>query len=319
MSWPDSSTAAEPLWAVVGSTGTGKTRLAIELAQRVGGEIVSVDSAQVFIGLDIGTAKPTAEERAQVPHHIIDVISPATQWSGASFASAAEAAIAAIRARGKRPILCGGTGLWLRALVRGFFEAPPIREEIRAEVRRKLEALGAPAVHAELSAVDPLAAARLHPNDTQRIGRALEVFLETGVPISRLQDEHGFRQARFPWRAVALDWPRARLVAHLDARTREMYRAGLIEETRAILAQGVDPGAPGLGAIGYREAVQLLRGELTEAEAIEATVIATRQYAKRQRNWFKHDAEVEWLAPEATAQDAQAVLERGLGSGGRAP
>lgn len=315
MSWPDSSTAAEPLWAVVGSTGTGKTRLAIELAERVGGEIVSVDSAQVFIGLDIGTAKPTPEERARVPHHIIDVIPPTTQWSGASFAAAAEDAIAAIRSRGKRPILCGGTGLWLRALVRGFFEAPPIREEIRAEVRRKLELLGAPAVHAELTAVDPLAGARLHPNDTQRIGRALEVFLETGVPISRMQDEHGFRQARHPWRAVALDWPRERLVAHLDARTRGMYRAGLIEETRAILAQGVDPAAPGLGAIGYREAVQLLAGKLTEAEAIEATVIATRQYAKRQRNWFKHDAEVDWLPPEATAEDARAVLERGAHAG----
>lgn len=315
MSWPDSSTAAEPLWAVVGSTGTGKTRLAIELAERVGGEIVSVDSAQVFIGLDIGTAKPTPEERARVPHHIIDVIPPTTQWSGASFAAAAEDAIAAIRSRGKRPILCGGTGLWLRALVRGFFEAPPIREEIRAEVRRKLERLGAPAVHAELTAVDPLAGARLHPNDTQRIGRALEVFLETGVPISRMQDEHGFRQARHPWRAVALDWPREHLVAHLDARTRGMYRAGLIEETRAILAQGVDPAAPGLGAIGYREAVQLLAGKLTEAEAIEATVIATRQYAKRQRNWFKHDAEVDWLPPKATAEDAQTVLERGAHAG----
>lgn len=308
MSWPASSTEAEPLWAVVGSTGTGKTRLAIELARRVDGEIVSVDSAQVFIGLDIGTAKPTREERALVPHHIIDVIPPTTQWSGASFAAAAEVAIAAVRSRGKRPILCGGTGLWLRALVRGFFEAPPIREEIRAEVRRKLEVLGAPAVHAELVVVDPVAGARLHPNDTQRIGRALEVFLETGVPISKLQDEHGFRQARFPWRAIALDWPRERLVAHLDSRTRGMYQAGLIEETRAILAQGVDPAAPGLGAIGYREAVLFLSGKLTEAEAIEATVIATRQYAKRQRNWFKHDAEVKWLPPESSVEEALGAL-----------
>jgi tRNA dimethylallyltransferase len=296
------------LWAIVGATGTGKSALAMALCERVGGELISVDSAQVFRGLDLGTAKPTREEQARVVHHLIDVIEPDAQWTGAAFAEAAELAIAEVRARGRVPILCGGTGLWLRALVRGFFEAPPIAPELRAHIRQRLEAEGAPALHAELVRLDPVSAARLHPHDTQRIGRALEYVLETGVPISTAQAAHGFRELRHRWVGVALDWPRAPLVARLEARTIAMYRAGLLDEVRGLFARGVSPEGPGLSCIGYREAVRCVRGEWTEAQALEATHIATRQYAKRQGNWFRHDPEVAWLGPEATVDEALASL-----------
>ncbi len=297
-----------PLWAIVGSTGTGKSALALALCERVDGELISVDSAQVFRGLDIGTAKPTPEERARVVHHLVDVLEPDEQWTGAAFAEAADAAIADVRARGKVPVLCGGTGLWLRALVRGFFAAEPIEPALRDAVRRRLEAEGAPALHAELARLDPEAGARLHPHDTQRIGRALEYVLQTGVPISRAQAEHGFKAERHRWAGVALDWPRDALVARLEARVHPMYAAGLLDEVRALRARGVRDDGPGLSCIGYREAVRHLRGEWTEAEAREATAIATRQYAKRQRNWFRHDPEVRWLAPEATVDEALAAL-----------
>lgn len=299
---------AAPLWAIVGPTGTGKSALALALCERVGGELISVDSAQVFRGLDIGTAKPTPAERARVPHHLIDVLEPDQQWTGAAFAAAAEGVIADVRARGRVPVLCGGTGLWLRALTRGFFDAPPIPDALRDEVRARLDHEGAPALHAELARHDPEAAARLHPNDTQRIGRALEFVLHTGVPISRAQAEHGFREQRHRWRGVALGWSREPLVARLAQRTRAMYEAGLVDEVRGLLAHGASPTGPGLSCIGYREVVQHLEGRLTEAQAREATDIATRQYAKRQTNWFRHDPEVSWLPPDASVDQALDAL-----------
>ena len=184
------------LIAVVGPTATGKTKLALELAERLGGEIVSVDSAQVFCHLDVGTAKPTAEEQARVKHHLIDMIRPDEQWSAADFQKAAERSIADVRARGKVPILCGGTGLWLRALTHGLFEAPEISALVRQQVRDDLACRGAKEMHQKLREVDPVAASRIEENDPQRIGRALEVFFEVGVPISELQRAHGFRESR---------------------------------------------------------------------------------------------------------------------------
>ncbi|MCC7386805.1 MAG: tRNA (adenosine(37)-N6)-dimethylallyltransferase MiaA [Deltaproteobacteria bacterium] len=305
-----------PLWAIVGSTGTGKSALATEVARAVGGEILSVDSAQVFIGLDIGTAKPTAAERREVPHHLIDVIDPDTQWTSAAFASAAEQAIADIRARGRVPILCGGTGLWLRALTRGLFDAPPIDPALREEIRARLAAGGSEALHAELAALDPIAAARLHPRDRQRIARALEVVRQTGRPISEYQREHGFREERHALRAVALDWPRDRLIARLAERTRAMYRAGLVDEVRRVMAGGASSAGPGLSCIGYREAVRHLAGELDLEATIDATIIATRQYAKRQRNWFNGEPAVVWLRPEARAEEAIAAWSREPAGGG---
>ncbi len=299
-----------PLWAVLGATGTGKTALAVALAERVGGEIVGVDSAQIFRGMDIGTAKPSPEERARARHHLVDVAGPDEQWTAAGYADAADRAIAEIRARGRVPILCGGAGLWYRALVRGVFRVPEIPAAIRAEVRAELLERGPAAMHARLAEVDPVAAARLHPNDRQRIGRALEVFRATGTPISALQAEHGFSEPRYAVRAVALDWPRAALVDRLDRRTRQMFEAGLVDEVRELLARGARTDGPGLKCIAYAEVVRHLAGELDLAAALEAAQVATRRYAKRQRNWFQGEPEVRWLAPEGALEAALDALGR---------
>lgn len=291
----------------MGPTGAGKTALAIRFARRVGGEIVSCDSAAVFTGLDVGTAKPTPEERRAARHHLIDVVDPADQWTAADYARAADAAIADIRARGKVPILCGGTGLWMRALVHGIFDAPDIDPEVRAEVRAELAERGSEAMHAALAAVDPVAAARIETRDPQRIGRALEVYRQTGTPISTLQAAHGFAERRYELVGVAPSWPREALWSRIEARTAQMFRDGILRETQACLDRGVPPDAPGLSIIGYRDAVAVLEGRITVEEARARTVVATRRYAKRQRNWFNKEPAVEWV--EAT-EGADAMLSR---------
>ncbi len=303
------------LLAVMGPTGTGKTALAVALAERIGGEIVSCDSAAVFRGLDIGTAKPTPDEQAQARHHLIDVIEPDQQWSAAEFAAAADVAIADIRARGRTPILCGGTGLWMRALCRGIFAAPEIDPRVREEIRRALVERGAPAMHAELAVIDPVAAARIVPNDPQRIGRALEVYRQTGTPISALQDAHGFKEERYRLIGVLIAWPRAVLAERLAQRARRMYERGIVAETRACLDRGIPADAPGLSIIGYRDVVRHLSGAISRVEAIEATVTATRQFAKRQRNWFKGEPDVHPI-PLGTSPDAvhELLLRRQAGA-----
>jgi tRNA dimethylallyltransferase len=298
------------LLAIMGPTGTGKTALAIAIAELVDGEIVSCDSAAVFRTLDIGTAKPTPEERAKIPHHLIDVIDPEEQWSAAQFAAAADAAIADIRARDRTPILCGGTGLWMRALVRGIFEAPEIDPEIREQVRREISEKGAPAMHAELERVDPVAASRIVPNDPQRIGRALEIHRQTGTPISKFQDAHGFREQRYRLVGVMIAWPKEELTERLAERARSMYRRGIVEETRACLDRGVPEDAPGLSIIGYRDVVRHLSGEISLAEAIEATALATRQFAKRQRNWFRGEPDVHPVPRDADPRDVLDLMRK---------
>ncbi len=296
-----------PLYAVMGPTASGKTALAVELAERLDAQIVSCDSAAVFRGLDIGTAKPPAAARARVRHHLLDVLEPTEQWSAAEFADAADRVIEDLAAAGQAAILCGGTGLWMRALVRGIFRAPPIDQKIRADVRAALAEQGAPAMHAALAEVDPVAAARIEANDPQRIGRALEVYRQTGRPISALQAEHGFRDRRYRLLGIAPQWPRAVLRARIAVRTRQMYAQGLIDETRRCLERGVPEDAPGLSVIGYRDAVAHVKGRISRDAAIEATIIATRRYAKRQVNWFNHEPDVEWVSPES---DPDALVER---------
>lgn len=306
------SAREEPLWAVMGPTASGKSDLALGLCRLVGGEIVTVDSAQVFRGLDVGTAKPTAAEQAEIPHHLIDVIEPTEQWSAAQFAAAADAVIADVRGRGRVPILCGGTGLWMRALVRGIFAAPDIDPALRAEIRADLQRRGPEVLHAELAAVDPVAAGRIERTDPQRIGRALEVFRQTGRPISALQAEHAFAERRYPLVGVAPRWPREALAARVEARARAMYAGGLVEETEAALARGVPRDAPGLSIIGYRDAVRLALGEIDAEQALRSTTVATRRYAKRQRNWFNQEPQVHWIEPDPSPE---AVLEQLLARG----
>ncbi|MEM9113739.1 MAG: tRNA (adenosine(37)-N6)-dimethylallyltransferase MiaA [Myxococcota bacterium] len=306
-------TEEAPVLCILGPTASGKSALALEVAEKTGGEIVSCDSAQVFRGLDVGTAKATVEEQARVPHHLIDQIPPDAQWTAAEFAQRADKAVAEVRARGRLPILCGGTGLWYRAWLRGIFEAPPISAALRAQVLAWLEDEGSAAVHARLARHDPKAAARIPSGDPQRIGRALEYFLQTGQPISEAQDEHGFRGQRYAVRAFGLTWPRALSWERIRARTEWMYRHGLLEEAEAAL-RTASPDAPGLRIIGYRDAVRVVLGKTTLAEAVDATSIATRQFAKRQRNWFNQET-LRWLDGQLSVETlASMVLDPPLPS-----
>lgn len=275
------------LLVIVGPTASGKTALACQLAERLGAEIVSADSQQCYRGLDAGTAKPTAEERARAPHHLLDVADPEEQLDAARFVQLADAAIADIGQRGKRAVVAGGTGLWIRALLRGLLDAPGASPEFRAALREEFEKLGVPALHARLREVDPSAAASILPNDRVRIERALEVHALSGKPLSELQRDHRFADARYDALIWFLDPPRDLLRERIAARTRRMFADGsLRRETEWLLGRGESKA---LKIIGYGECADALRtGDWAAAE--ERTNARTRQYAKRQRTWFAKDA-----------------------------
>jgi tRNA dimethylallyltransferase len=275
------------LVTICGPTASGKTALAVELAEKLDAEIVSADSQQCYRGLDAGTAKPSPEERSRARHHLLDVADPEEQLDAARFVQLADAAVADISARGKRVIVAGGTGLWIRALLRGLLDAPGASPELRAALREDFERLGVPALHARLAQVDPGAAARILPNDRVRIERALEVHALSGRPLSELQREHRFAQVRYQALLWFLDPPRDVLRQRIEARTRRMFADGsLRRETEWLLSRGASKA---LKIIGYGEMAEALRtGNFAAAE--ERTKARTRQYAKRQRTWFARDA-----------------------------
>ncbi len=292
--------------AIVGPTGTGKTELSIALAERIEAEIVNCDSRQVYRGLDIGSAKPPAELRQRVPHHLFDVVDPAEVFDCARYTTIARQAIAEIHGRGRAALLVGGTGLYLKALRYGLFPGPPRDYAVRADLEaREVAAPGA--LHRDLAAVDPVCAARLHPNDRVRVIRALEVHRLTGVPLSTWQSRHAFRGDELPMRVVGLTLPRAQLYARLDARCRTMVEQGLIEEVRGLLDAGHSPQLPSLHSIGYREIIEYLRGATDLQQAIELMARATRRFAKRQLTWFRADPTLHWL--EADTATPEAILE----------
>ncbi len=284
---------------VLGPTAAGKTGLGLDLAEGLGGEIVGADSIQIYRHLDIGSAKPTPAERARVPHHLVDFLDPAEPYNAADYLRDAAAVIADLDARGKVAVVVGGTALYLRALLYGLSESPAADPSLRAELAARAEAEGWPALHEELGRVDPAAAARIHPHDRVRIERALEVTLTSGEPISAQQSRHGFAAPR--WRAyrVGVDVPRAVLVERIDRRVGEMVEEGWFEEVEALLARGYDPGLKPLQAIGYRDIVACLRGEIDRDEAVRRIRRDTRRFAKRQLTWFRKEPDVHWVAPGA--------------------
>lgn len=282
---------------LVGPTASGKSSLALELAAHLGGEIVSADSRQVYRGLDIGTAKPTRAERAQVPHHLLDVVNPTEAFDAARFRSAAAAALAAIQARGRPALVVGGTGLYVRVLLRGLCPAPPRVPRLRGVLADIAAERGAPALHRGLVAVDPVTAARVHPHDVVRIVRALEVALASGRRLSDWQAAHGFAERPYDALVIGLERPVAELDARIASRARAMFAAGFVDEVRALRARGVPADAPGLRTVGYRE---LLAGDPggDEAAALAAVMRATRRFAKRQRTWFRGEPGIVWRHPE---------------------
>jgi tRNA dimethylallyltransferase len=290
---------------VAGPTASGKSALALALARRAGGELVNADSQQVYRGLDVGTAKATAAERAEVPHHLLDVVEPGEGMDAARFVALADAAIRDVAGRGGLPIVVGGTGLYLRALLHGVVAAPGRDEALRARLEAEAERLGRPALHARLAALDPASAARIRPNDLVRIVRALEIAAGGTLP-SALHAGHAFREDRYDAVLVALDPLRAGLHARIDARVREMFDGGILDEARALLARG-GGAVPAKLPLAYAEAIAVVRGELPREEAIRRVQVAHRRYARRQIVWLRAERGVEWLSPPV---DVEALARR---------
>lgn len=290
------------LVVIVGPTGAGKTRLSLELAARAGGEVISADSQQVYIGMDIGTGKVGADERARVPHHLLDVVAPDQEMTAARFIEMADAAIADVAARGKTVIVCGGTGLYVRALLLGLFEGPPASMELRAELTEQAERDGTAALHAELARIDPAASQKIDANDRKRIIRALEVFRLTGEPMSAHQARHDHKTLplRYPARIVGLAPERDDLYKAIDARVDQMIADGLEAEVAALRERGYAPPLRSQQAIGYAELHDALDGKVTRARAIELIKRNSRHYARRQLSWYRAPSsganDVEWAA-----------------------
>jgi len=283
-------------WYLTGPTASGKTAVGIELARLLDGEIVSLDSMALYRGMDVGTAKPTAEERAAVPHHLIDVLEPHEEYSVAQYVEAAEKCVAEIRRRGKPALFVGGTPLYLKAALRGIFEGPPADWQYRKRLGREAAERGPAWLHSQLAAVDPASAARLHPNDARRLIRALEVYQKTGRPISEWQQQFDRAHPAEACRVFVLDWPRQELHARIDRRVETMFAAGLVGEVADLLARPKPLSRTAAKAVGYREVIAHLEGEYDLATAIETVKTHTRQLAKRQMTWFRALSECRFLA-----------------------
>ncbi|MEN6404856.1 MAG: tRNA (adenosine(37)-N6)-dimethylallyltransferase MiaA [Thermoguttaceae bacterium] len=277
---------ARDAWFLTGPTASGKSAVGVELARRIGAEIVSLDSMAIYRGMDIGTAKPSAAERSQVPHHLVDIVDPSEEYSLAQYVAAAGRSAAEIAARGHAVLLVGGTPLYLKALLRGIFEGPPadwtLRRRLLAEAQRREPGW----LHDQVARVDPAAAARLHANDARRLVRALEVFEKTGRPISELQRQFAVERSAEQCRVFALEWPRDELATRIDRRCRQMFDDGLVEEVRELLARG-RLSRTARQAVGYREVIEHLEGRRGLPETIELVQQHTRQLAKRQCTWFR--------------------------------
>lgn len=289
-----------PLLCVVGPTACGKSALAVALAHQVGGEVVSCDSMQVYRGMDIGTAKPTVQEMDGIPHHMIDIVEPEETYSCTAYVTAARAAIGEIRARGRLPIVCGGTGLYLDRLLRGGTDGGAVASpEVRAELAAYREANGNAALHGLLASVDPESAAAIHENNVPRVIRALEIYRVTGKTKTELDRLSARPDETLCPYVVGLWRERAVLNRRIDARVEEMLALGLLAETERLHARGVfETNSTAAQAIGYKELLSCLRGEEALGEATERLKAATRQYAKRQMTWFRARPYVRWYDAE---------------------
>ncbi len=291
---------------VLGPTGVGKSALAIDLAAGIGGEIVNADSQLVYRQMDIGTAKPARAALAKVRHHLIDVVDPDGEFNAAIYRALALKAIEEIAARGNRPLVCGGSGLYLRALVQGLFVGPGKNPDFRKKLELEAEQRGTPALHERLGEVDPEAARRIHPNDLFRIVRALEVFELTGKGISRWQQEHGFADSAFEVLKIGLNRERRELYDLINRRCDDMLARGFVEEVKGLAEKGYGPDLPALQSLGYRQIGLYLGGKINLDEAIDLIKRDTRHLAKRQLTWFRADKEIRWFHPE---REGPAILK----------
>jgi tRNA dimethylallyltransferase len=296
------------LVVILGPTGSGKTSLSVALGTQFEGEIVSCDSVAVYRGLEIGSAKPLAEQRALVPHHLLDVVAPDAFYTAGDYAREARTAIADIAGRGKLPIVTGGTGLYLRALLQGLFAGPQRSAALRERLLRRAETRGPAGLHRILRRLDPASAARIHANDVVKVIRAIEVTLAASRPMSEAWKEGREALSGYRILRIGLDPVRAALYERINARARAMFAEGLIEETRDLIARYGRP--PALASLGYRQAAQYLEGELTLDQAISTASQGHRNYAKRQLTWFRREPEVCWLHGFGDDPDVCAEAER---------
>lgn len=300
-----------PLIVVLGSTAAGKTALGIDLARRLGGEIVGADSRQVYRHMDAGTAKPSAEQRRLAPHHLIDIVDPDEPFGLAQYLDLAQASISDIQARGRRPILVGGTGQYIWALVEGW-QVPRVLPQpaLRAILEERARAEGAISLHAELAARDPVAAAAIHPHNVRRVIRALELLESTGELPSSVRARRALEAKSV---IIGLTLPRDELYARIDGRVEQMFANGLVEEVRCLLAAGYAPALPSMSGMGYAQVVKHLRGELDLARAIEQTKTATHRLARQQSTWFRlDDPRIAWQRPD-DVETAIVAIETGPG------
>jgi tRNA dimethylallyltransferase len=282
-------------WFLTGATAVGKTGVGIALARQIGAEIISLDSMAIYRGMDIGTAKPTAAERSVVPHHLLDIVDPADEYSVAQYVDDAAAVVAEIRARGREPLFVGGTPLYLKSLLRGLFGGPPADWQLRREIEQELAHVGQSALHERLAQIDPVAAARIHAHDTRRLIRALEVFRATGEPISHQQLQFEDGRPVHECRVFVLRRRREEQHARIECRVEAMIDAGLVDEVRQLLADGRELGRTARQAVGYREVLGYLAGEYEAKEMAERIKARTRRFAKRQGTWFRSLSECRFV------------------------
>jgi len=283
---------------ILGPTCVGKTQISLKLADILKGEIVSFDSRQVYKLMDIGTAKPTKEEREKIRHHLIDLVFPGEKFTAADYGKKARETIRQIIKRNKQPIAVGGSGLYLKAMIEGFFQGPKADEKIRKRLEREAQELGGPHLFSRLKEVDPQAAKRIHPNDSVRIIRALEVYELTGKPISFWQREGSYEPSAMEFVKIGLNLERKELYQKINLRTEEMIAQGFLDEVKMLKKKGFTPKLKALKTVGYQELFDYLDGKLDLQEAIEKIKVNTRHYAKRQLTWFGKDKEIIWLDAE---------------------
>lgn len=280
---------------LIGCTASGKSRVGFELARRLSGEIVSIDSMKIYRRMDIGTAKPSAEVRQQVPHHLIDVVEPSEAFSLGRYVELADMVIRDIAGRGRPVLAVGGTMMFVRGLVSGVFQGPSADMDFREELRARAAREGTPRLHAELTAIDPAAAERIHPNDLRRIERALEVYHKTGVPISTLQRQWEQLHPSYDCRVVALRRQKEEANARINTRVHRMIEAGLVDEVRSLLAEPADIGDQAAQAVGYAEIIAHLQGRCSLDETVERIKINSRHLAKHQRTWMRRMPGIQWI------------------------
>ena len=300
------------LIVILGPTAVGKSALALELALRIDGDIVNADSQQVYRYMNIGTGKPSEAERSLVPHHVIDVADPDEEFNAAIYRQLAGDAIERIHSSGKKAVVCGGTGLYLKALTQGLFTGPAQDAKIRRSLENEINEKGLAALYDRLVSIDKTVTGTIHPNDRQRIIRALEVYQKTGRPISEWQKEHAFRQQPYVVLKIGLQRERAELYGQINRRSERMIDDGLLDEVRGLVSRGYDLELKPLRSVGYLQMGAVIRGELSLSDATDEMKQETRHLAKRQLTWFRRDDEIRWFHPEKQKDEIFRMIDEFL-------